>query len=117
MHPAKQHPGDTSKGSSTGEGLPPAASIILSMVPQDLGAVSTNRISRLNALFGGKYSSTIGSRATGSLAMLAALESSKSIPTSSSVLEVGNTLTSQARHGGGAVVRVQRGAADGMGSW
>jgi hypothetical protein len=99
--------GSDHKGSSSKEGLPPVASIILSMMPQDMAGVS----SRLNSLTGGKFSKGIDSAAAARTAIRAAVNAS--LPT---VQEVGNTLTSGVKKASADGQAPHRGAY-GMGSW
>jgi hypothetical protein len=81
--PAQNGPSNDSKGSASKEILPPMASIILSMMSEDMAAVT----SRLNELTGGKFSRSIASAAAARAANRVAMKGS--LP---SVKEVSNTL-------------------------
>jgi hypothetical protein len=81
--PAQNGPSNDAKGSASKEGLPPMASIILSMLPEDMAAVT----SRLNELTGGRFSKGIASAAAARDVNRVGMKSS--LP---SVEEVSNTL-------------------------
>ena len=85
MLPAQNGPSNDAKGSASKEGLPPMASIILSMMPEDMAAVT----SRLNELTGGKFSQGIASASAAAVRDVKRVGRTGSMP---SVEEVSNTL-------------------------